>query len=149
MSTRKKMVNGAAGHIETRNSPRDARALVQGAFFLTTGLWPVAHYRSFERLTGAKSDDWLVKTTGGILAAIGLTLLSTRSSGRTLGMSTAAALAAADVVYVAKGRISAVYLIDAAVEAVLCALWLRRDRRSSRRSSKGNGRASKLHDKHP
>jgi len=116
-------------------------ALVQGAFFAVTGLWPIAHYRSFERITGPKVDDWLVKTTGGVLAAVGATLLASahrsparrpgRSNLRTLGMSTTAALALADLVYVAKGRVSRVYLIDAVAEAVLFALWLR-DRRQPR-----------------
>lgn len=116
-------------------------ALVQGAFFAVTGLWPVAHYRSFERITGPKVDDWLVKTTGGVLAAVGATLLASalrrparrpgRSDLRALGMLTTAALAVADLVYVAKGRIPRVYLIDAAAEAVLFALWLR-DRRQPR-----------------
>jgi hypothetical protein len=108
-------------------------ALVQGAFFTVSGLWPIAHYRSFERVTGPKVDDWLVKTTGGVLAAVGATLLASalrrpirrpRSDARALGMSTAATLALADLVYVARGRISRVYLIDAAAEALLCALWL-------------------------
>jgi hypothetical protein len=113
-------------------------ALVQGAFFAVTGLWPIAHYRSFERVTGPKVDDWLVKTTGGVLAAVGATLLASalrrptrrprRSNLRTLGMSTTAALALADLVYVARGRIPRVYLIDAAAEAVLFALWLRERR---------------------
>jgi len=114
-------------------------ALVQGAFFAVTGLWPVAHYRSFESVTGRKIDDWLVKTIGGVVAAVGATLLASvvrrparrpdSSNFRTLGVSTAAALAIADIVYVGKGRISRVYLIDAAVEAVLCALWLTGHRR--------------------
>lgn len=119
----------------------DVTALVQGVFFTATGLWPVAHYRSFERVTGPKMDDWLVKTIGGVLAAVGATLLASavrrparradRSYLRTLGMSTAAALAVADLVYVGKRRISKVYLIDAAVEGALCAHWLigRRRRR--------------------
>ena len=99
-----------------------------------TGLWPVAHYRSFESVTGRKIDDWLVKTIGGVVAAVGATLLASavrrpgrrpdRSYLRTLGVLTAAALAIADIVYVGRGRISRVYLIDAAVEVGLCALWL-------------------------
>jgi hypothetical protein len=110
-------------------------ALIQGAFFAATGLWPIAHYRSFEWITGPKVDDWLVRTTGGVLAAVGATLLASalrrparrrgRSTLRTLGMSTTATLALADLVYVARGRVSRVYLIDAAAEALLFALWLR------------------------
>ena len=106
-------------------------ALGQGLFFLSSGLWPVVHYRSFERVTGGKVDDWLVKTNGAFIAAAGSALLACGRSpsgdevARTLGVATSAVLAAADVVYVARRRISPVYLLDAAIEAMWCWRWLR------------------------
>ena len=45
-------------------------------------------------------------------------------------MSSAAGLAAIDVYYVSKGRISPVYLLDAVLEAVLLVGWLFTLRRS-------------------
>src|SRR5215475_2368904 len=50
-------------------------AEIQGAYLLATGVWPVVHLRSFEWTTGPKLEGWLVKTLGGLIAAIGTTLL--------------------------------------------------------------------------
>lgn len=92
-----------------------------------TGLWPILHLRSFEAVTGPKVDKWLVKTIGGLIAAVGVALLvgsSERSRGlRVLGLTSAIALGAADVLFVARRRIRPVYLVDAAAEAGLTALW--------------------------
>lgn len=104
-------------------------ALLQGTFYVATGLWPILHMRSFERVTGPKTDRWLVKTLGALVGAVGGVLLH---SGLRKAPSTdlaaaaagnAAALAAADVIYVARGRIPAVYLLDAAVELGLVLGW--------------------------
>ena len=131
-------------------------ALTQGLFYVATGLWPVLHLRSFEAVTGRKRDRWLVQTVGGLIAAIGASLLvaarkparstqaapsepdewrpaedgrsgSTTSGSlavRTLGMASAATLAAADLVFVASGQIPRIYLADAAAEAALIGLWI-------------------------
>ena len=104
--------------------------LSQGIFFVASGLWPVVHLRSFEAVTGRKRDKWLVQTIGGLIAAVGGALLvgafeRRRSrSLRTLGIASSAALAASDVYFAGKGRISPVYFADAAVEATLIATWL-------------------------
>lgn len=106
-----------------------ATALGQGAFWLATGLWPIAHYRSFEAVTGPKEDDWLVKTIGGLIAVVGGALLvagwrrEVTSATALLGAASAAALAGSDVYHVAKKRISKVYLLDAAAEAPFLAGW--------------------------
>ena len=100
-------------------------ALAQGSLYLVTGLWPILHYRSFERVTGPKRDDWLVKTTGGLIAAIGASLLADRGDGRgILGPASAAVLAAADVVYASRRRISRVYLLDAIAEVAIIGAWM-------------------------
>jgi hypothetical protein len=96
-----------------------------GAFYVVSGLWPVVSLRSFERVTGPKVDGWLVKTTGGLIAAVGLALLvgargRPTAAERTLGIGAALALGMADVVYGgAKHRISRVYLADAVVQGAL------------------------------
>ncbi|HEU4628813.1 MAG TPA: hypothetical protein VFS08_03680 [Gemmatimonadaceae bacterium] len=110
---------------------------VQGALYLLTGLWPLVHLPSFELVTGPKTDDWLVKTVGLLTAAIGATLWAAAWAPRPphpahpagplvfLGAATAASFAAVDLVYALGGRISAVYLLDAALElALLLALAL-------------------------
>ena len=50
-------------------------AFVQGGYFLITGVWPLIAMPSFEAVTGPKTDDWLVKTVGGLIAAIAAVLL--------------------------------------------------------------------------
>ena len=104
--------------------------LLQGAYFVATGVWPIVHFPSFERVTGPKFDAWLVKTLAGVLTVTGGVLLyAARSrrpsdSVRVLGVATAGALAASDVIYVAERQIPPVYLLDAAAEAAFIAGWL-------------------------
>lgn len=106
-------------------------AMVQGSFNVVNGLWPLVHMRSFEAVSGPKADKWLVRTVSGLLIAIGLEQLRAASNpggdavAKRLGIGTAATLAAIDLVYVAKGRISKVYLVDAAVELAIIRTWLR------------------------
>ena len=104
------------------------------AYYLATGLWPVADMRSFEAVTGPKVDRWLVKMVGLLAAANGLALAA-GATGRTpsretctLAVSSALAFATIDVVYVARGRIRPVYLGDAALEIALAAAILLGDR---------------------
>lgn len=106
-----------------------APSLVQGLFYLATGLWPLVDIRSFQRVTGPKTDLWLVKTVGGLIAVTGGVLASAGLRGRMnaettgLALGSAAFLAAVDLNYVGKRRISRVYLLDAAAELGLIALW--------------------------
>jgi hypothetical protein len=105
-------------------------ARVHGVGSVLGGLWPLLHLGSFEAVFGPKTDRWLVKTVSGLLIVNGLTLLGTRSSpesiaqARRLGIGTAAVLAMIDLIYVPLGRISKMYLADAAVEIGLIAAWL-------------------------
>ena len=111
----------------------------QGGFYLATGLWPLVHRSSFERVTGPKVDFWLVRTVGAVLAVMGTAMLvgaSRRSASpeaRVMAMGAAGALAAVDLVYAGRGRISRVYLADAAVELGLAAGWLASSLRRMRR----------------
>lgn len=106
-----------------------ALPLVQGAFFVAGGLWPIVHLRSFEAVTGKKRDEWLVQTVGGLIAAIGGALIVGAFERRsralfTLGIASSAALAAADLYFAGKGRISPIYFGDAVVEGAFIAAWL-------------------------
>jgi hypothetical protein len=106
-------------------------ALVQGVYFAASGVWPLVHMRSFERVTGPKVDKWLVRTVGVLVVVIGGVLSASairrRLPGETVALAagTAAGLAAIDTIYAGKGRISRVYLADAVVEAALVGLWLK------------------------
>ncbi|MBV8580277.1 MAG: hypothetical protein JOZ86_06540, partial [Candidatus Eremiobacteraeota bacterium] len=49
--------------------PRAATYLrVMAAYYLATGLWPLLDMRSFELVTGRKTDRWLVKMVGALAA---------------------------------------------------------------------------------
>jgi hypothetical protein len=105
-------------------------AVAQGTYFLVTGLWPILHIGSFEKVVGPKVDRWLVKTFGGLVAAVGATLVqggierSRLDASRTLGVGTALSIAMAEMVYVSKRRISAVYGVDVLAELGFVAGWL-------------------------
>lgn len=105
-------------------------ALFQGCYFLFTGLWPLVSRRTFEAITGPKKDFWLAQTVGVLVASAGSMLVLTGKRGRVgqdarwLAASSAAGLAAIDILYAARGRISKVYLADAAIEAALVTAWI-------------------------
>ena len=48
--------------------------LVQGIYYTLTGVWPLVHVRSFLAVTGPKTDLWLVKTVGVLVAVIGVVI---------------------------------------------------------------------------
>ena len=111
----------------SKSSERDLGTSFQGIYYVTSGLWPILHMRSFEDVTGPKRDKWLVKTVGALITAIGTTLLfsATREpeseTARSLGIFTALALIGIDSIYSIRGTIPKIYLMDAAVEATLVA----------------------------
>ena len=104
-------------------------ALIQGIFYVATGVWPLIDIVSFQLVTGPKTDLWLVKTVGVLVTVIGLVLLSAARSRRItneivlLAAGSALALAGIDLIYALSGRISAIYLGDAVVEIGLAVLW--------------------------
>jgi hypothetical protein len=116
-------------------------ALAQGLYYVITGIWPLANVRSFQAVTGPKTDLWLVKTVGVLVAVIGVTLAvggARRRGGAEMGVlaaGSAAGLAGVDTVYTTKRRIAKIYLLDAVIEALLFASWIvaaRRERRAVR-----------------
>lgn len=120
-------------HDESRPKRADlltVMAIGQGVFYLVTGIWPVLSIRSFEWVTGPKRDRWLVKTVGVLIAVIGgVTALAGQRKRVTpeialLGGGSAAGLATIDVVYVSRGRIRPIYLLDAVSEAGLIIAWV-------------------------
>ena len=115
-------------------------ARLQAIVYIVTGIWPLVSMRTFEAVTGPKVDRWLVKTVGVLVAVIG-SALALASRRRQLAPETvlvaagsAAALATIDTIYVAKRRISPVYLLDAVAEIALVAGWARLWQQSSRGS---------------
>ena len=49
-------------------------AWLHGGFYFFTGIWPIISIDTFQRVTGPKTDLWLVRTVGAVLAVIGLAL---------------------------------------------------------------------------
>jgi hypothetical protein len=106
-------------------------ARAQGLFNLVGGGWPLLNLRSFEWVFGPKTDDWLQRTTAGLLAVSGWALLGTPSSpvalapARRTGVGTAVTLLTTDLVYVPRGRIRPTYLLDAALQTGWLVAWWR------------------------
>jgi hypothetical protein len=106
-----------------------ALAYLQGAYFLVTGAWAIAHIDSFQKITGRKTDLWLVKTVGVLLIVIGSGLILAGMKQQCgpglilIGMGSAAGLIAIELVYVFKRVISPIYWADAMVEAGFIIGW--------------------------
>jgi hypothetical protein len=107
-------------------------------YFLVTGVWPIVSVKTFEMVTGKKTDHlvtgregdhWMLNTISALIIAIAIVLLTAAWRRRItidaalLAIASALALTVIDVVYVARGTIRPVYLLDAAVEVVLIAIW--------------------------
>ena len=120
-------------------------AAVHAAYYVSSGLWPLLHRSSFERLTGRKTDFWLAQTVGVTVSAIGAGLAHTASRRRpvpaelrTVACAAAAGLASIDLLFVARRQISPVYLLDAATEAALISAWAASGRSVPRDSQLGD-----------
>jgi len=112
---------------------------LQGIYYFATGVWPLVSIRTFQMVTGPKTDNqptgleadhWLVMTAGVLITAMGASLLSAawRRSGSAevvvLAIAAALGLTAIDVIYVYRQVIEPIYLVDAAAEVVLVLGWL-------------------------
>jgi hypothetical protein len=105
-------------------------SITQGLYFFFTGIWPLLSIRTFQIVTGPKIDLWLVKTVGVLVIVIGSVLMAAGIREQItpetilLAVGGAASLASIDVVYVLKGRISPVYLLDALIEMIFIIGWI-------------------------
>jgi hypothetical protein len=104
-------------------------AFAQGLYFVITGIWPLVHMGSFLKVTGPKTDLWLVQTVGAMLIAIGAGLLVAGLEPQiplpllVVAMISAAGLCAVEVTYVRRQTISRIYLLDAWIEAGFLISW--------------------------
>jgi hypothetical protein len=103
---------------------------VQSLYYLITGLWPLFSIGTFQAVTGPKRDLWLVKTVGVLVSVIGAVLAVAAWRPTELGISRLLAIGASlglsgiDIVYVSKGRIPKIYLLDALLELKLAGLLI-------------------------
>jgi hypothetical protein len=104
--------------------------LIQGLYYLLTGIWPLFSIDTFQMVTGPKTDLWLVQTVGVLIGVIGLVLLAAMWRGWAtvevvlLATGSALALAGVDIVFVTQQVIPRIYLLDAAAEGVLLVAWV-------------------------
>lgn len=104
-------------------------AIVQGSYFLFTGVWPLVSIGTFQEATGPKTDLWLVQTVGVAVAAMGAALVVAGMKNDftpaiiLLGVVSALGLACIDIFYVMKRVIAPVYLGDAVIQTLLIAWW--------------------------
>lgn len=98
------------------------------AYLVATGVWPLVHRRSFEAVTGPKEDFWLVRTVGGLAAAVGASLGLAVVRGRRSPETVALALGSGLVFGLADLRAarteSRIYLGDVALQLALAPAWL-------------------------
>jgi hypothetical protein len=121
------------------NSFTSLVSLLQGIYYFITGMWPILSRRTFELITGPKVDFWLVRTIGGIITVISVVLMmagvrrTVSTETTVLAVGSAASLAASDIIYSLRGRISKIYLVESVAEFILIAMWIagmRADRRA-------------------
>jgi hypothetical protein len=104
-------------------------ALGQAGVYLTTGLWPIVHLRSFEAVTGPKHDDWLARANGAVFAAIGagLGLAAARDrltpEWRALAIALALGVTGVEAQARLTGAIPPIYWLDAAFETTSALVW--------------------------
>ena len=111
---------------------------LQGGYYLLTGVWPLVSIRTFQMVTGVKTDNlptgreadhWLVMTVGALVTTIAVALLTAawRHSEQlemiVLAIGSAVGLTAIDIVYVTRSVIAPIYLLDAIIELPLIAAW--------------------------
>jgi hypothetical protein len=118
---------------------RPATLRLQGGYYLATGVWALVHRRSFEAVSGRKTDYWLVRTVAGLTAGVGAALVvaargdDVGADVYVLAATTAATFAAVDGYYVEQRRISKVYLADLVLQCgFLATLAGQRGRAASR-----------------
>jgi uncharacterized membrane protein len=110
----------------------------QGVYYFATGVWPLVSVRSFQMVTGEKTDNlptgleadhWLLMTVSLLITSISLALLMaayrrTRTAEiGLLAVASAIGLTAIDVIYVTRRVILPIYLLDAVIEVPLIIAW--------------------------
>jgi hypothetical protein len=104
--------------------------LIQGIYWLATGLWGLIDIHSFMLVTGPKTDIWLVKTVSLLIIVISLSLLAAvKSKEQTmpvifLAITGCMGLAGIDFYYSLNNVISKVYLLDGCAETGFIIAWI-------------------------
>jgi hypothetical protein len=103
---------------------------IQAIWYLITAIWPLVSIKSFMKITGPKTDIWLVKTVAVLVLAMAITffsgLLLRANFGPVLVLAIAACVgfAVVEIYYSSQKIISVVYLADGCFEALLGCLYI-------------------------
>jgi hypothetical protein len=103
---------------------------VQAVYMLVTALWGLIDIISFMKVTGPKTDIWLVKTVSVLLIPITLLLFSALYFKLNVlpvsivAATTAAGLAFIDFYYTGNHIIKWVYAIDGIVQTIFLCSWV-------------------------
>jgi energy-converting hydrogenase Eha subunit E len=80
---------------------------------------------SFEKITGKKTNKWLVKQVGLLAAAIGISLLFAQyPDKRIVAVPAAAAFMTIDFYYAFIKRIPRIYMADGFIQIIFLATWV-------------------------
>lgn len=106
---------------------------IQALYYFVSGLWPIVHMASFEKVTGPKNDKWLVQTVSALILCSSLIFfysaffrnVSMPLETVILSIANCLALAFVDIYFVIKKMIKKIYLLDAVFELIIfCAVIL-------------------------
>jgi hypothetical protein len=103
---------------------------VQGIYTLLTALWGLIDIRSFMRVTGPKTDIWLVKTVSVLLLPITFCFFAALFLNMPflpvtiIGILTTSGLAAIDFYYTTNRTIKWVYALDGIAEVLFLITWI-------------------------
>lgn len=122
--------------------------IAQSAYYILTGVWPLLHMTSFLAVTGPKSDLWLVRTVGLLIAVVGTSILTATLLRRitteilVLAVGVIGALFVVDLFAVLLAGVSPIYLLDALAQLVLLGCLVRGVRQGGKLEARGDpGRA--------
>lgn len=105
-------------------------AIVQAVYYAITGIWPIVHIHSFMEVTGPKVDLWLVKLIGGLTVSISVVVFFTgirrriRIENLLVIIISSISYLLTDIINVAQGLISKIYLADAVLQIFFISAWL-------------------------
>ena len=93
-------------HGSTSDAYRNVLRL-QAAYYTLTGIWPIVHIDTFGAIYGPKLERWVVRTLGGVIAAVGASLWTAAHRSKpgpetiVLAVVSAAALGVSDAIFFA------------------------------------------------
>lgn len=105
--------------------------LIQGIYFFITLVWPVIDIESFMKVTGPKTDVWLVKTVSVLLLPYSIICLWAGFNFKRISkliivtmVLTCLGLAFVEFYYYFNGTIKWVYAADAVLQLMFSIWWI-------------------------